>query len=119
MVLHKYLLLICCVFWAGQGFGQEEKCACCTENHSAFDFWVGSWLVTNADGSLAGKNTIVKSENNCVIQENWTSSQAGFTGMSTNFYNRITKQWEQLWIDSTGGHLKLKGNRIGNQMILA
>ncbi|WP_223198109.1 hypothetical protein [Maribacter arenosus] len=119
MAAHKYLLLICCMLWAGHAFGQEEKCACCTEDHKAFDFWVGSWLVSNADGTLAGRNTIVKSENNCVIQENWTSTQAGFTGISTNFYNQITKQWEQLWIDSTGGHLKLSGNRIGNQMILA
>ena len=43
-------------------FAQEESCACCTENHRAFDFWVGTWQVTNPDGSPAGTNTIVKSE---------------------------------------------------------
>jgi len=100
------------------GFAQEESCACCTENHKAFDFWVGTWQVTNPDGSPAGNNTIVKSESDCVIRENWTSAQAGYTGTSTNFYNQVTGQWEQLWIDNSGDHLKLKGNRVGNQMIL-
>ncbi|MGB5497870.1 MAG: hypothetical protein WBM77_02975 [Maribacter sp.] len=100
------------------GFAQDESCACCTENHKAFDFWVGTWQVTNPDGSPAGINTIVKSESDCVIRENWTSAKAGYTGTSTNFYNQITGQWEQLWIDNSGDHLKLKGNRVGNQMIL-
>ena len=98
---------------------QEESCACCTENHRAFDFWIGSWEVTNPDGTAAGKNTIVKSENNCVVRENWVSAKAGYTGTSTNFYNQITRPWEQLWIDNTGAHLKIKGNRQGNQMILS
>ncbi len=54
-----------------------------------------------------------------MIRENWISAKAGYTGTSTNFYNQITGQWEQLWIDNTGAHLKLKGNRQGNQMILS
>lgn len=107
------------LLYTNTGLAQETSCACCTENHKAFDFWVGTWSVTNKDGTLAGKNTIIKSKNNCVVQENWTSAKGGFTGISTNFYNGSTKQWEQLWIDSSGGHLKLKGNRIGNQMILS
>ncbi len=35
------------------------------------------------------------------------------------FYNLKTKQWEQLWIDNSGTHLKLKGNRVGDQMIMS
>jgi len=101
------------------GTAQEESCACCTENHEAFDFWIGTWEVTNPDGTAAGKNTIVKSENNCVMRENWVSAKGGYTGTSTNFYNQNSGQWEQLWIDNTGAHLKLKGNRHGNQMILS
>ena len=98
---------------------QQDACPCCTENHTSFDFWVGSWKVTNTDGSAAGKNTIVKDEGNCVIRESWTSASPGYTGSSTNFYNLRTAQWEQLWIDNSGNHLKLKGNRVGNQMILS
>ncbi len=98
---------------------QEESCACCNENHKAFDFWIGTWEVTNPDGTAAGENTIVKSESNCVLRESWKSAKGGYTGTSTNFYNQTTGQWEQLWIDNTGAHLKLKGNRQGNQMILS
>lgn len=120
MELLKKKLIVYVVTLSGfMGFTQEASCACCTENHKAFDFWVGTWLVTNPDGSQAGTSTIVKSERDCVVNENWTSAKAGYTGTSTNFYNKITGQWEQLWIDNTGVHLKLKGNRQGNQMVLS
>lgn len=95
-----------------------NKCNCCTENHTAFDFWIGHWKVTNPDGSLAGTNFINKIQDNCVIRENWTSAKGNFTGTSSNFYNLKTGKWEQLWIDNQGNSLHLKGNRVGNQMIL-
>jgi hypothetical protein len=97
---------------------QNNACNCCTETHSEFDFWVGEWTVTNPDGTAAGTNRIVKVQNNCILQENWTSAQGNFTGTSNNFYNYKTKQWEQIWIDNQGQSLHLKGNRNGNQMIL-
>ncbi len=97
---------------------QEKKCNCCTETHAEFDFWIGSWSVTNPDGSLAGKNVIDKIQDNCILRENWTSAKGNFTGTSHNFYNYAKKQWEQIWIDNQGGNLHLKGNRVDNQMIL-
>lgn len=99
-------------------FSQSEECKCCSENHKAFDFWVGEWKVTNPDGSLAGTNTIKKIQDDCILQENW-SGTSGNTGASINFYNLRTEQWEQLWIDNSGTHLKLKGHRSGNKMILS
>ena len=53
-----------------------------------------------------------------MLMESWSSAKAGYTGTSLNFYNRNTQQWEQLWIDNAGAHLKLKGNRQDNHMIL-
>ncbi|TVZ60352.1 hypothetical protein NA63_2905 [Flavobacteriaceae bacterium MAR_2010_105] len=97
---------------------QTSNCNCCTEKHAEFDFWLGSWTVTNPDGSAAGTNTIDKIQDNCILRENWISAAGNFTGTSHNFYNASTKQWEQLWIDNQGGNLHLKGNRNGNQMIL-
>ncbi len=96
-----------------------DSCPCCTENHKAFDFWIGEWTVTNANGGPAGENIISKIEQGCVLRENWTSANQGYTGTSVNFYNKTTKQWEQLWIDNSGGFLKLKGNREGDRMILS
>jgi hypothetical protein len=97
---------------------QTTKCACCTENHTEFDFWIGTWEVTNPNGTKAGENKIEKTQGNCVLTENWTSATSGYTGTSNNFYNSKAKQWEQIWVDNTGGILHLKGHKIGNQMIL-
>ena len=97
---------------------QTNSCNCCSEKHSEFDFWEGSWTVTKPDGTPAGANNIDKIQDNCILRENWTSAKGGFTGTSYNFYNSETNQWEQLWLDNQGGTLHLKGNRKGNQMIL-
>lgn len=98
---------------------QNENCPCCTENHRAFDFWIGEWEVVNPNGSAAGFNRIEKIQGQCALQENWTSARAGFTGTSYNYYNQAEDRWEQLWIDNAGTQLKLYGNRTGNQMILS
>ena len=98
----------------------DNSCTCCSPDHAAFDFWIGEWEVTNSsNGAAAGKSKIRKEEGDCVIRENWTSASSGFTGTSLNFFNTTTKQWEQLWIDNAGTYLKLKGSRVGNQMILS
>lgn len=98
---------------------QQTACPCCTENHNGFDFWIGEWTVTTANGNTAGTSKITEIENGCVIKENWTSAQDGYTGTSYNFYNTALERWEQLWIDNQGQHLKLKGQKSGNQMILS
>ncbi|TBN06752.1 hypothetical protein EYD45_02385 [Hyunsoonleella flava] len=113
----KFLYFLLFVFSIGLT-AQESNCNCCTEKHSEFDFWIGSWTVTNPDGTLAGKNIIDKIQDNCILRENWTSAKGNFTGTSNNFYNSTKKQWEQIWIDNQGGNLHLRGNRVGNQMIL-
>ena len=97
---------------------QSNPCNCCTEKHSEFDFWLGSWTVTGPNGKIAGTNTIDKIQDNCILRENWTSAKGNYTGTSSNFYNSNTNQWEQIWLDNQGGSLHLKGNRKGNQMIL-
>ena len=104
--------------FSAQLTAQNSTCQCCTEKHSEFDFWVGTWEVTNPDGSKAGENTIKKVQDGCVLQENWTSATPSFTGTSNNFYNYKTRQWEQIWIDNQGQTLHLKGSKVGNQMIL-
>ncbi len=96
----------------------NDNCNCCTEKHAEFDFWIGSWEVTNTKGDIVGTNSIDKIQDQCILRENWTSAQGNFTGTSNNFYNNKTNQWEQIWIDNQGGSLHLKGNRVANQMIL-
>lgn len=97
---------------------QEQDCACCSEEHRAFDFWIGEWEVYTPDGAVAGHNSITRIQDQCALQENWSSARAGYTGTSYNYYNMTEGRWEQLWIDNAGAQLKLYGNRNGNQMIL-
>jgi hypothetical protein len=114
----KTFLLSLAILWSINIYAQTTPCNCCTETHTEFDFWIGEWTVTNPDGSAAGDNIIVKIQDDCILQENWTSAKGNFTGTSNNFYNYKTKQWEQIWIDNQGQSLHLKGNKTGNQMIL-
>ena len=97
---------------------QNQQCACCTEKHSEFDFWIGTWEVTLPNGNKAGNNILTKVEDSCVLRENWTSATPGYTGTSNSFYNLKTRQWEQIWVDNQGASLHLKGSKVKNQMIL-
>ena len=99
--------------------GQSNDCQCCTIDYANFDFWMGSWVVENSSGEKLGNNTIEKLEGGCLLQENWVSNDGKSTGTSVNFYNSTTQEWEQLWVDNTGSHLKLSGNREGSKMILS
>lgn len=114
----KKIIYLIAVFYSVVVQAQQNPCACCSKDHTAFDFWIGTWNVINPDGTNAGKNVITKIEDNCVLRENWTSAKGNYTGTSYNFYNAQTNQWEQIWIDNKGGNLHLKGQRVGNQMIL-
>jgi len=99
----------------------SELCSaqtCDTPDHRAFDFWLGSWTVTNADGSDAGTNVISKSQHGCLVSEVWASAKGGFTGTSMNFFHPKKKRWQQLWIDNAGGFLELHGQYSDRQMIL-
>lgn len=116
--MQKLFILISICFISFSLNAQNNNCNCCTEKQVEFDFWIGSWTVTNPNGSAAGTNVIEKMQDNCVLRENWTSATAGYTGTSNNFYNYKTNQWEQIWIDNQGQSMHLKGNRKGNQMIL-
>lgn len=115
---HLTLLLLLVLLTCSLSYSQNNNCKCCTDKHAEFDFWLGTWNVTTPDGSAAGKNIIKKIQDNCILQENWTSTKGNYTGTSNNFFNAQKNQWEQIWIDNQGVSLHLKGNRVGNQMIL-
>ena len=66
-----------------------------------FDFWVGDWDVTNAQGQPAGHNTIQQILEQCVLLENWTDA-AGGQGKSFSAYNPERDMWQQFWVDQYG-----------------
>ena len=116
--LKKQFALLLFLWSAFALTAQQNPCACCSEEHSAFDFWLGSWDVKLQDGTMAGENRIEKIQGGCVLLENWKASNGNFTGTSYNFFNPETGLWEQLWLDTSGTILKLHGRRVGDQMIL-
>lgn len=81
-----------------------------------FDFWIGEWNVTGPGGKQAGSNRIDKSEDGCLLLENWTAASGG-TGKSVNFYDRHTGLWRQVWVDSNGGNLDLTGDFEGESLV--
>lgn len=62
------LLFLASLGLLAQTNATTTDCNCCTEDHKAFDFWVGEWEVNNADGSAAGRTVITKEEAGCVLR---------------------------------------------------
>ena len=81
-----------------------------------FDFWVGDWSVA-VGGQPAGENRIEKILNGCALLENWTG-KGGMSGKSLNFYDPLSGQWHQTWVDDRGGSLGLDGKFADGRMVL-
>lgn len=92
--------------------------ACNTEQHRAFDFWLGNWQVFKADGSLAGSNRISLGQNGCVLTEQYRTP-GGFNGQSLNMFDSSRGLWHQTWVDNSGSLLLLEGNIVDNDMLLS
>lgn len=71
---------------------QLSRCNCWTETHSQFDFWIASWETYNPDAALAGTNEIDKTQDQCILRENWTSAKQGYTETSYNLNNYQKKK---------------------------
>jgi tetratricopeptide (TPR) repeat protein len=74
-------------------------------NFRRFDFWVGEWDVqqTGVPRAPAGaQSRVERILDGCVILENWFPGAGGPSGRSFNTYNRVTRKWEQYWVDASG-----------------
>ena len=89
----RYVLACAWALACGNAFA-EDKCQ--GPQFAAFDFWVGEWSVSTADGQVVGQNQIDRRDGGCVIVERWTSAR-GNTGTSLNYYDVARHQWVQLW----------------------
>lgn len=79
-----------------------------SEDHRKFDFWAGEWDVFSSAGQSFGVNRIEKSQNGCVLIENWTGSNGG-TGMSINYYDPGRDVWVQNWVGAGGWVVDMEG----------
>jgi tetratricopeptide (TPR) repeat protein len=74
-------------------------------NFRRFDFWVGDWDVQQTGvprAPVGAQSRVERILDGCVILENWSPGAGGPSGKSFNTYNRVTKKWEQYWVDATG-----------------
>jgi hypothetical protein len=111
------LLLVTFLLPTGNLLMAAPTKSCSSPEYRQFDFWIGEWEVKDAKGKLLGHNKIFPILDGCALSENWTSA-GGNPGVSTNFYDKSTKQWHQTWIDNNGGSLYLNGNLIDGVMVL-
>jgi hypothetical protein len=82
-----------------------------------FDFWIGSWDVHVANGTLVGRNTIRREERGCVLTEHWTNSSGG-TGMSVNYLDKATDEWVQVWNAEGGSQINVRGGLTDEGMAM-
>jgi tetratricopeptide (TPR) repeat protein len=86
-----------------------RPCAYAAENRQ-LDFWLGEWDVSTTQGGVpAGTSKIELILGDCVVQENWQTSNSPYSGKSYNIYDGPLKRWEQYWVDSTGGNIFFHG----------
>ncbi len=102
---------------AAMGADTPPAAPCSAAEYRQFDFWLGQWTSSSAEGKTQGTNRIEKIMGGCVIQENWASGK--FQGTSFNFYDAADKHWHQTWVDNGGGSLRLTGGLIDGTMKLS
>ena len=83
-----------------------------------FDFWVGSWDVHLANGTVAGSNRITREERGCVLVERWKSASGG-TGMSVNYLDLATDEWVQVWNAEGGSQIHIRGGLTDEGMAMS
>jgi tetratricopeptide (TPR) repeat protein len=96
----------------------EQLKPCGSDEHRAFDLWIGEWEVTTpAREGWTATSSITVANNGCSIHEDYLT-QGGYSGRSINFYDPQKKMWHQTWIDNQGAPLYLEGGLVDGAMVL-
>lgn len=123
-IMNRLIVVLLCLPLAAVAWQESPDQAaappagCNSPEHRQFDFWAGEWEVTQ-NGQPAGHNRIEVIQGGCVLQENWTSATAGFTGTSFNTWSPQRGQWHQTWVDTSGTLLLLDGGLVDGSMVLS
>lgn len=90
---------------------------CTGDGFRQFDFWVGEWDVHVGGRDAPARNSIASLHGGCVVRESYVN--AGYSGMSMNWYDAAGGSWHQLWADNQGLVLRLEGRWNGESMVLS
>ena len=99
------------------GAVQAVDMGCTDPRAHQFDFWTGTWEVTNLDGHLVGHDRIEPILDRCILQETW-AGVSGSAGTSLNFFDTVRGKWRQFWVWREGTTLELEGGLIDGAMVL-
>jgi len=91
---------------------------CSTPEHRRFDFWEGTWKVTNRSrpDRPPATNRLTLIEGGCVLREEYTAG--AYSGTSLSFYDTRDGVWRQTWIDNQGQPLHLEGGWKDGAMVM-
>ncbi len=92
--------------------------ACDAAIYHQFDFWVGSWRVTDEHGKLLGHDLVSKRLGGCVIYEEYHDANGPSVGIGLSGYDRGRAQWRQDFMDDAGFVLALDGGLRQGRMVL-
>ena len=91
---------------------------CASEEHSAFDFWVGEWDVyPNGRDTKVADSKIEKLYSDCAIRENWMPLRGGGGGSLSNL-DPDTGRWHQTWIGGGPGRVEFEGGTAGESTMV-
>jgi hypothetical protein len=98
------------------GIAAQTSPPCEDPEFRQLDFWIGAWEVADAGGQVIGRSTVSATLGRCAIQEEWESGD--MHGTSINAYDKPEGAWRQMWVDSFGAVLRLRGAWNGRSMVL-
>ncbi|MGH8252252.1 MAG: hypothetical protein ACREVI_16435 [Steroidobacteraceae bacterium] len=112
-MLKAFPVLLFITFCTG-AISAEQSMECEAPQYRQLDFWIGNWnVIDQTTGKQVGASRIEKQLNGCLIHEFWNGTDQ-FTGQSFNLYNRETKHWQQVWVDSRGQRIDFTGQFHGD-----
>lgn len=119
-IMKKFFLLVICL--TAVHFLSAQTVGCSSQVYRQFDFWVGDWEVYGVKGKKAGESRISIILDSCIILEEWTSVAAPgtvpYSGKSFNTYNATTNQWQQTWVDNSGGSTEYLNGKYENNALV-
>jgi hypothetical protein len=115
----RITLSVLIILWGALAIGQKP---CSDKVYRQFDFWLGEWEVYGLNGKKAGDSRISLILDSCIVLEEWTSAGISrgmrYAGKSFNTYNKVTKQWQQTWVDNVGGSTEYLAGRFDNERMI-
>ncbi len=83
------------------------------------DFWIGEWVITDSTPNAKnppGTNSIRRLYGGKVIHENF--KMGTFEGQSWSVFNPRTKQWQQTWVDNSGGYIVMNSTTVDGNLAI-